>query len=134
MSGLFRLSLALLVAVALTACAMVPEGDPAAPFPQRADAVHIAPDLEGVVVEALRETLAMDGTRRVNLTARSTSYSRQTLRYRALWFDNQGMEMRTILSNWNRRVIEAGQTFEATLVAPGAAAQSFRIELEKSPH
>lgn len=129
-----RLAVATVLLVLFAGCAVVPVAEPAPPSGPRVDSVAIAPGVEGVVVEAVREAFAPDGTRRVNLTARSTSDFRQVIRYRALWFDDRGMEMRTSLSNWNRRVIEAGQTFDATLVAPGATARSYRIELEKSPH
>lgn len=124
--------LALLLVAA--GCATVPDATGPAGYGPRGDTVAIAPGVEGVEVLALREALAPDGTRRINLTLRSISVSRQTLRYRAIWFDDRGMEVRTSLSNWTRRVIDAGQSFEAVFVGPGPTARGLRIEIEKSPN
>lgn len=134
MSGLGRILALVAACAALAGCATVPEDDASSIAGARADGVVLAPNMDGIEILSLREAVATDGTRRMNVTARSTSDFRQTLRYRALWFDANGLEMRTSLSNWNRRVIEARQTFEATVVAPGPAARSFRIEFEKSPN
>lgn len=119
----------------LAACVAVPsvQTQGAEPGSSASGRVVVAPEVEGIRILEVRQSLAPDGTLMVQWSAVSSAEWRQVLRYRAIWLDAQGLEMRTHLSNWNRRVIEPSQSFEALLVAPGPAAQRFRIEVAKSP-
>lgn len=62
-----------------------------------------------------------------NLKTKSTSFN-----YKFEWYDPQGMQIDTPLSNWNWQPIEGRETVTLTGIAPTPTAKDFKLKLQRS--
>ncbi|MFP4029277.1 MAG: DUF1425 domain-containing protein [Candidatus Brocadiia bacterium] len=53
------------------------------------------------------------------------------LGYKFLWFDENGMQIKTLLSSWGQHYILPGETFHVRGTAPGQRAKDFSIQLRR---
>ena len=54
---------------------------------------------------------------------------RYHVRYKFTWFDNSGMAVETVLSDWQDKWIMPGETVQFQSVAPTPACKDFRLNL-----
>ena len=54
---------------------------------------------------------------------------RYHIRYKFTWFDNAGMAVETVLSDWQDKWILPGETVQFQSVAPSPACRDFRLNL-----
>lgn len=80
-----------------------------------------------IVIKDLKGKRRKDGFMQVQVTGENTSGSYQRLEYRIVWFDKQGFEIDSILSNWTAVPAYAHQPFTISTVSPSSKARKFRI-------
>lgn len=115
--------IAAVAALAACACAQTPT-TPAEYLPK------LRLEDDKVYVQRINEALTPDGTLKIGVTAGSTVPFDQTVRYRADWYDANDLPIRTSVDNWNELKVSGNQPFEFVVVAPGARAKRYVIEIE----
>jgi len=66
---------------------------------------------------------------RVGFWSQLGSGEKYHIRYKFTWFDNTGMKVETVLSDWQDMYILPGETVQFQSVAPTPACKDFRLNL-----
>lgn len=133
-----RLLFACLAAAALTGCRhhfvnTVENADKAAP-------PHIIQDTRFITDERLNRCIALqhvntartpEGFLKVQLEAVDLRFNRRpyTFKYKFSWFDDQGMQVTTVLSDWTEKSVNPGEVFTIQSIAPTKNCADFKISL-----
>lgn len=81
----------------------------------------------GVLFESLIEDVNKDGFTEVQLSGRNISNNVQKIEYKVDWFDSRGMEVKSILTHWNKKTLVNNMPFQIHAVSPETNISSFRI-------
>lgn len=68
----------------------------------------------------------------VSLSVRNTGHFSRRIQYRAVWFDQSGNPVDSVVSNWKSATLDSGETADLRAVSPRADAETFRFELRKA--
>ena len=116
--------LALAAAIVMGGCAS------SAPKPKDHSVVNVVEPACGnseIVIDDIRGKRRKDGFMQVQVTGKNTGDEYKRLEYRILWFDRNGFQVDTILSNWTTVPAYAHQPFVINTVSPSTKARKFRI-------
>jgi len=80
-----------------------------------------------IVIKSLKGKRRKDGFMVVQVQGENTSGEYKRLEYRIVWYDKQGFEIESILSNWTTVPAYAHQPFTIHTVSPSPQARKFRI-------
>ena len=83
---------------------------------------------DDIYVSRLNEQLLPDGALKVGVSGGSNVNYPQTLRYRARWYDQADLPIRTSVDNWETLDVGPEGAFEFTIVAPGPRAKRYVLE------
>ena len=86
---------------------------------------------QSISVSRLSTGNNQSGFMEVQLTGRNTSSSYIPLEYKVEWFNESGLEIRTILSRWTKTPAYANSEFGFKAVAPRPTAKDYRIFIRK---
>ncbi len=119
-------SLAVALSIALLAggCAS------SSPKPKGGSVVNVVEPACGnsdIVIKEVRGKRRKDGFMVVQVRGENTSGEYRRLEYKILWFDKNGFQIDTILSNWTVVPAYANQPFSIRTVSPSPKARKFRI-------
>ncbi|MDD2557300.1 MAG: YcfL family protein [Desulfuromonas sp.] len=81
----------------------------------------------GVLFESLIENVNNGGFTEVQLSGRNISNNVQKIEYKIDWFDSRGMEIKSILSRWNKKTLVNNMPFQIHAISPKADISSFKI-------
>jgi len=116
--------LALAAAIVLGGCAS------SSPKPKGKSVVNVVDSGCGnseIVIEDIKGKRRKDGFTQVQVTGENTGDDYRRLEYRILWYDRNGFQVDTILSNWTTVPAYAHQPFVINAVSPSTKARKFRI-------
>jgi len=82
-----------------------------------------------VYITSIKEKVMPDGTLKLAVFAESDTRFDQSIKYRANWFDANGMPIETTVSAYEPRLITGKTAFDFTVVAPGPKAKSYKIDI-----
>lgn len=85
---------------------------------------------DGVAVLDIRESTQADGTLKAAVFGQSTMRFDQQLRYRARWFDAEGLPIETSVSAWEQRTLPGEAPFDFTIAGPGPRAVRYTIDIQ----
>lgn len=117
----------LLVLVFMTGCAAT---SPQALSGDQRLLVHSSLN-SGVAFESLIDDVNSGGFTEVQLSGRSTSNTVSKIEYRVDWFDSRGMEIKSILSRWNKKTLVNNMPFQIRAVSPRTDISSFQILIKR---
>ncbi|MBN2069147.1 MAG: YcfL family protein [Opitutales bacterium] len=82
-----------------------------------------------IIVTSVNTRINDGGLLEMQLSARNDSYYDKNLEYRIEWLDNNGFEIKTITTKWNRVFVNRHSDFRVIQVGPSEAAADFRIQI-----
>ena len=101
-----------------------------APKPKGESVVNVVEPACGnseIVIKEVRGKRRKDSFMVVQVRGENTSGKYRRLEYKILWFDKNGFQIDTILSNWTVVPAYANQPFAISTVSPSPEARKFRI-------
>ena len=117
-----KLLIVIAISAVLSACAVSPSAPPWA--------AHASYDGQWVEVLDVRSWHSANTGMELMLRIKSNAFMDRTIRYRVLWYTEDGRPIKTLLGKWNERLLKPGQSIDITESSPGPKAADYRIEIE----
>lgn len=114
------------LAICLAACGITPQQQNSEP----SWAAHVSYEGQWLEVQDLRTWRSSDTGLEIMMRIRSKALMDRNIRYRVLWYTEDGRPIKTLLGKWNERLIKSGQVIDITESSPGPKAADYRIEIE----
>jgi uncharacterized protein YcfL len=92
-------------------------------------AAHVSYDGKWLDINSLREWEDASAGLQISAEITSKAIMARVIKYRVLWFTDDGKPIKTVLGKWNDRTILAGQTIIITEQSPGPRAKDFKLEI-----
>lgn len=83
-----------------------------------------------IQIHGVIDSRTPDGVPEVVVSGASTALNDRSARYRAVWFDQQGRPIETIISAWTELTLQGERPFSMRMVGPGERARSYQVEIE----
>ena len=121
-----QLLLIIAISTVVSACSVSPSENSSAP----PWAAHVSYDGQWVEVIDVRTWRSTNTGMELMLRIKSNAFMDRTIRYRILWYTEDGRPIKTVLGKWNERLLRPGQSLDITESSPGPKAADYRIEIE----
>ncbi len=79
----------------------------------------------------VRETTVANGLLKVQVKLKNLDTEQRRVNYRFVWLDEDGMKVRSSLSAWRPKVLEAKETVWISAVAPQPNVNSFQFKMQE---